>query len=334
MNIPTPSVIWEEATFGQMILKWTSEPSIDAIKSVVRQKLDLDQTIEVDFFAQGAFNKLYSFKIGDVDHAYVMRVSLPVDPHVKVESEAATIELVRQRTNINVPSVIAFDSSNQNPLGYEWILMKFMKGRVLETAWRAMTWENKEELVRTVARSLAQLFKQSFKGIGNIYFAKGDTGPSSLDATTGGRPNVQSHSPGYDLGELVSMALFWNNRQKYKLYRGPYKGSADWLGALLELQIYESRKKICQLTTEKSNMEQSSLMVDSTSDQDQAEGLASTSDGLPPLLTKPESISGHDDEEEIEDAKSVIRLAEKLIESIPLFFSNASTEEAEETWPK
>jgi aminoglycoside phosphotransferase (APT) family kinase protein len=85
-----------------------------------------------------------------------MRVSLPVDPHVKVESEAATIKLVEQHTDIPVPSIIGFDSFNENDLGYEWILMKSMKGQILETAWKTMAWQEKGELVRKVAHYLAQ----------------------------------------------------------------------------------------------------------------------------------------------------------------------------------
>ena len=145
-----------------------------------------------------------------------MRVALPVDPHVKIESEAATMKLVAQHTNIPVPSIISFDSSSKNELGYEWILMDFMEGQVLETAWMTMTWSMKEELVTEVARSLAQLFKLRFKGIGSVYFQKKGTRDAEAGGFTGGLTGgprgVKAHSFDYKIGEMVSMELFWNNR--------------------------------------------------------------------------------------------------------------------------
>jgi aminoglycoside phosphotransferase (APT) family kinase protein len=134
-----------------------------------------------------------------------MRVSLPVDTHVKVESEAATIKLVQQHTDIPVPSIIAFDSFNENDLGYEWILIKFMKGQILETAWKTMAWQEKEELVRKVAHYLAQLFKQSFEGIGNVYLQNTGTNLADTDAIAGGTSHcAQSNTPDHRLGEMVA----------------------------------------------------------------------------------------------------------------------------------
>lgn len=80
----------------------------------------------VTFHAQGAFSKLY--KISTMSEACLMRVSLPVDPRYKTESEVATIEFARQNTSLPVPQIIAFDSNNENELGFEWILMEMMPG--------------------------------------------------------------------------------------------------------------------------------------------------------------------------------------------------------------
>lgn len=93
MNKQGHPAIWEKHDFGQLEPKWTSEPSVDAIKSIMKQTLHIGETtpINISFLAQGAFSKLYSISIGAVNPEYVMRVSLPVDHHVKVESEAATV---------------------------------------------------------------------------------------------------------------------------------------------------------------------------------------------------------------------------------------------------
>ena len=73
--------------------------------------------------AQGVFNELY--KISCDASIYILRIALPVDPHQKTASEAATIDSIRANTTIAAPKIIAFDVSNNNSLKFEWTLMEF-----------------------------------------------------------------------------------------------------------------------------------------------------------------------------------------------------------------
>lgn len=49
------------------------------------------------------------------------------------KNEVATLNYVKQRTTIPVPTVIVSDSSSENDLGYEWILMEKIPGLVYLT---------------------------------------------------------------------------------------------------------------------------------------------------------------------------------------------------------
>jgi Phosphotransferase enzyme family len=278
MSKQNRAVIWEDAGLGQLEPRWPSDPSIDAIESVLRQTLHTNETIEINFLAQGAFNKLYKINVG-VNPASVMRVTLPVDPHAKVESEAATMKLIERQAKFPVPRIIAFDSSSDNELGYEWILMKCMNGQVLEEAWKTMTWPMKEELVRNVARSLAQLFELRFEGIGNVYFQDNASGAGEADAGADGLANLNSRS--FELGEMVSMELFWNGRLQQKLNRGPFKGSAEWLATLLQLRINENRAKIEILASGKPRMKDLSPKEDKIAATVPANDLESPTKGAP-----------------------------------------------------
>ena len=60
--------------------------------------------------------------------APVMRVALPVDPHRKTASEVATLQFVREQTDIPILKVIAHDASNENALGFEWLLLHLVHG--------------------------------------------------------------------------------------------------------------------------------------------------------------------------------------------------------------
>ena len=51
------------------------------------------------------------------------RVARRFMPRLKIESEVATINYLRQKTNVPVPTIYHYDSNPYNRLGGEWILM-------------------------------------------------------------------------------------------------------------------------------------------------------------------------------------------------------------------
>jgi hypothetical protein len=51
---------------------------------------------------------------------------------LKLESEVATLRLLKERTTIPVPEVFAWDSSDDNPVGVRYILMSRAEGRILD----------------------------------------------------------------------------------------------------------------------------------------------------------------------------------------------------------
>ena len=53
----------------------------------------------------------------------VARVARRFMPRLKTESEVATINYLRQKTNVPVPTIYHYDSNPYNRLGGEWILM-------------------------------------------------------------------------------------------------------------------------------------------------------------------------------------------------------------------
>ena len=59
-----------------------------------------------------------------MDHVQlVARVARRFMPRLKTESEVATINYLRQKTSVPVPTIYHYDSNPYNRLGGEWILM-------------------------------------------------------------------------------------------------------------------------------------------------------------------------------------------------------------------
>jgi hypothetical protein len=202
------SLVWKKDVWGTLEPAWNFEPETEVITKIARRELNLaeDAVCEIKFLAQGAFNKVYAIRCGD-DIKHIIRVSLPVQPHLKTLSEAATIGYVRHHTNIPAPKVWASNADSDNDLGFEWMIQDFVPGRKLEDAWKEMSWLKKEELVRKVIGDLVQLFQKRFSHLGNLYATKDlpklPTAPASdtelLDAK---RSTDDNH---FRLSQIVSM---------------------------------------------------------------------------------------------------------------------------------
>jgi hypothetical protein len=250
--------------------RWTKEPDIDAMTRIARKYLGHDENVPTDvvFYAQGAFNKLY--KISAAGSVCLMRVSLPVYPHLKTQSDVATINFVRHETDIPVPRIIAFDSESQNDLGYEWIMMEMMPGVSLRRRWRKMTWHAKETIVRQLVQYQAQLFSKPFSKIGNLFpVAKGEEA--------------------FELGPIISLTFFWGDHLTHSVTRGPFKNSYEWLVTRLKFALTD-QEHILSTNDDEDDIEDAQFAKDLT--EELAQELPKV---FPPEAGGDECILFHDD---------------------------------------
>lgn len=146
---------WKETLFD-LVPPWTRDPSIAAIESVCRQQLTIppEDPCTVVVHASGLFNKIYIVRCDR--GPLIMRVSLPVYPRHKTRAEVATLRWVRENTKVPVPEVLRFDDSNNNEIGFEWILMELMQGTSAYKRWRTMSVEQKVSLTKQIATFQAE----------------------------------------------------------------------------------------------------------------------------------------------------------------------------------
>ncbi|KAI0008077.1 phosphotransferase enzyme family-domain-containing protein [Xylariaceae sp. FL0662B] len=193
--------------------KWTVQPSIDSIILTLQERIGLGKEYVVKQCWEGVYNKIYL--ISYEGNRFIMRVSLPVCPTAKTESEVATLRWIHQNTTLPVPRVKCWDSSRDNPIGFEWILMDQMDGMPLSQCWHSITHEAKERIVKQIATYAADVFKKQFhEGIGNL---------------------LPSASNKHQVGEMVNMAFFWGDRDCFDHHRGPFKDASQWTESRLRL---------------------------------------------------------------------------------------------------
>lgn len=269
------SSFWRNDSSGELTPTWAKTPNLSVIKSLAMHHLPQNFTeIHVDFFAEGAFNKLYSVRSLSISQQYIMRVTLPVEPFFKTESECATLAYIRMHTSIPIPKVIAYSSTSENELGFEWMLIEKINGIPLSGAWESMNFESKVKLSNEMSRYLQQLSSLRFDEIGNLYFStiqdKVNARRRSLDDTvtkestnihdrtllnpdneTGDEtePVNQNIGTEFVIGRIVSPWFFRDKRVLLSVDRGPFSSSYELMMAKMQIQI-ERIKHLSPLSTD------------------------------------------------------------------------------------
>ena len=200
------------------------EPDIQHIQETVRQYIEFiapeTQTITVELLAQGAFNQAYNITAENettgLRKDYVFRIALPIYPHYKVESDVATTEFIRHTTTIPVPIIYAFDSSPNNKLGFEWMLMEKVKGISLYDAWDTMGYSTKQDLARTIAAWMDQLSRLKFDQIGSLYC------------------RLRAGQMEFYMGPTLHSRLYEGDRLLHDVPRGPFESLHALCDAVLD----------------------------------------------------------------------------------------------------
>ena len=220
---------WKHLIAFEWFPTWKIEPDVQLIKDVLQDHLNTcgfnSDAITVDFFAAGTHNKLYTINTTYTQTRLpaqcIFRLALPVYPWYKVESEAATIEFVRHFTDTPVPLIYAYDSSTNNKLGLEWILMEKISGTPLEGAWPKLNSKNQIRLATSIAEWFHQLSSFAFDKIGSLYMRYTET---DLE---------------FYIGPMVDQYFYDGRRLAYRIDRGPFPSLHAYYDAVLDAQQQE-----------------------------------------------------------------------------------------------
>ena len=210
-------------------VSWLVQPDLDHIMGIVIPWLDYlgcekDRT-SISFLVEGGFNKVYAITSQDrmtkEQRQYVFRVTLPIDPWFKTECDVATTEIVRWSTTIPVPKIYAYDSSANNKLGLEWILMERVMGRQMSESWDDLEYNAKVGFTRQIADWTQQLSTLTSKKIGGVYM------------------DFQEKHVLFYVGRSVHTLLNQDGRLLYDINRGPYNSLGDFYEAVLAVSEAE-----------------------------------------------------------------------------------------------
>ncbi|KAJ5934456.1 hypothetical protein N7466_004003 [Penicillium verhagenii] len=292
-------LLWRDNDMGELAPTWTIVPDLSVIKSVAVEHLPEGYTdINVSFFAEGSFNKLYCVSSPHISQKYFLRVALPVEPFFKTESEVATLAYIRKHTTIPVPKVLAYCSSSDCELGFEWILMEKIEGVPLSDIWNEMSFDSKESLTLEMCNHLKVLHDLPFTQIGNLYFRSVSeqvgTGKSSGGLETNSCKTAIDRGIGTEfvIGRVVSPWFFRDKRISLSAARGPFSCSYQYMMAKTRMQI-ERIKHLSPLPTDDYYSETDELLAE---DQEDVLDTCHSLEALVPHIFSPH---GRDDEDNL-----------------------------------
>ncbi|KAI9692851.1 MAG: hypothetical protein M1822_004845 [Bathelium mastoideum] len=206
------------------------KPRIEDIRKVAMpfmQFCGIDpEKFSVAPFYEGMWNKLYLItskneRTGAITER-IFRITLPVNPWFKIQSEVATMEYVRKETSIPIPKVYIFESSMANALGFEWMIMEKMEGRTFKDARESISQPIKESLNGTIAEWVHQLSQLQFDRIGSLYREWDPRKPDYL---------------AFKLGPVTSDHFLGPWRTEKEIFRGPFQNEAQLYRSIVELAL-------------------------------------------------------------------------------------------------
>jgi hypothetical protein len=179
-------------------------------------------------FHQGMWNKLYLIKSTDkttsVTTERIFRIPLPVNPWFKIQSEVATMEYARLKTSIPIPKVYVFESSMDNDLGFEWMIVEKIDGQAFADVKDSMSQGAKERLNATIADWVHELSMLQYDVIGSLYRQWDPTKDNYLD---------------FHLGPVTTDYFLGPWRTEKPVFKGPFRNEAELYRAVVILNLQD-----------------------------------------------------------------------------------------------
>lgn len=158
------------------------EPRLPALKSIIAAHFGClcDDLNPLD---EGSYARVYVTSL-ETGHKLVARVVLPVRNGLKTEAEVATMDCVKgecsfaerfkhvngvsARTSIPVPKVHIFCSTQDNPVGAEWVVMDHLPGERLIDCWDGFTPEQKRRTAEDLASVISTIYSITSTHCGSL----------------------------------------------------------------------------------------------------------------------------------------------------------------------
>lgn len=206
---------------------------------------------------EGKHHRVYKVTLSS-DKDFILRIPYKLESDYfisqKIKSEVATLDFLNVKLNLDVPRVIAYGDSKQNPLESPFILMEYIEGDLLMKKWDPLTnSENSEEKLKEVIQPISdfqdKLLSVTFNRFGSLYFKEDVDASDSLVAAYDGEEDPLLKNR-WKIGPSVEK-VFGKNKNKLdakqvKKYSGPWDSDKplDIITATADIELENLRSRL------------------------------------------------------------------------------------------
>ncbi|KAH6881211.1 kinase-like domain-containing protein [Coprinopsis sp. MPI-PUGE-AT-0042] len=214
-----------------------------AAESVGRRS---NEIIDFSKLCEGDNNRIFLLTFND-NFQMIARVPYPVTgpKYYALASEVATMEYLRL-SGLPIPEVYGYSPEADNTAGTAYIFMEYIQGSSVREVW----WRLGDEEIAGVGRQFAQLEAKmmalSFPAGGSLYFVK-DLEKLGMQGIAVSLPA----NPRFCVGPDTRLSLWYKNRERMYVNRGPYHTVEDALvaGARKEIAYLKQLRRPIPLPT-------------------------------------------------------------------------------------
>ncbi|KZF26474.1 kinase-like protein [Xylona heveae TC161] len=204
---------------------------------------DHGRAARITKYAEGGFNRVFLLTMDD---GYEVIVKIPYriagPKYYATASEAATLQYLHSKA-VPVPKLYGYSSSEDNPVGVEYIIMEKAPGVSLESRWLSMSKRERHRFASSFVEIEKKFFDIPFGSIGSIYFKK-DV-PSELQgalyATKAGSSQA-SEANTFCIGPTADYMFWYGRRAGLDIYRGPWNNPKEYLESIATKEIEWTRR--------------------------------------------------------------------------------------------
>lgn len=157
----------------------------------------------------------------------ILRVSGPHLPELKTTNEVAVISWIVTNTTIPIASVIRHDSSINNSIGHEYILLEKIQGQSLDEVFPLLDKERVSNLIDQFVDIHTQLHLHEWTQIGGLQFTEsGDIVPGPVLEET--------------FWQVPDITRYWSSQETVQTLNigGPFDSYVDYISAHVRKYIY------------------------------------------------------------------------------------------------
>ncbi|KAJ5690116.1 hypothetical protein N7462_004508 [Penicillium macrosclerotiorum] len=169
---------------------------------------------------EGGFNRVFLITL-DSGHRLAAKIPTSVaGPHrLTTHSEVATMEYLRSKTSLPIPTVYAWNDDPSNPVGTEYIIQQYAEGIQLNQAWPSMDSVQHQHVSKNISYYMQEMANLDFPAFGSIYFH---------DAPFDASKKIALDDSRFCIGPAC-LKTFWNcSPGELELYGGPSPNCGPW----------------------------------------------------------------------------------------------------------